>query len=90
MKLLKEGLIWRVGDGESIKIWGDRWIPYPHTYSIQSPVRGLPRDAKVSALIDPQTSWWNYGQIHDLFTVEEALRICSLAISLGRQLDQVA
>jgi hypothetical protein len=52
-KLLKEGLIWRVGDGESIQIWGDCWVPYPHTYSIQSPVRGLPHDSRVSSLIDP-------------------------------------
>ncbi|GLT53960.1 hypothetical protein SLA2020_271940 [Shorea laevis] len=25
--LLKEGLAWRVGDGKSIRIWGDKWIP---------------------------------------------------------------
>jgi hypothetical protein len=24
--LLQEGLIWKVGDGSKIKIWGDRWI----------------------------------------------------------------
>lgn len=27
--LLKAALIWRVGDGERIKIWKDRWIPNP-------------------------------------------------------------
>jgi hypothetical protein len=25
--LLKEGLIWRVGNGESIDMWKDHWIP---------------------------------------------------------------
>jgi hypothetical protein len=33
--LLQAGMMWRVGDGRSIKIWEDRWIPSPSTYSIQ-------------------------------------------------------
>jgi hypothetical protein len=28
-ELLQEGLVWRIGDGKSIKIWHDRWIPMP-------------------------------------------------------------
>jgi hypothetical protein len=35
--LLKQGLVWRVGNGESINIWGDRWLPTPITYTVQSP-----------------------------------------------------
>jgi hypothetical protein len=26
-ELLKDGLIWRIGDGESVKVWEDNWIP---------------------------------------------------------------
>jgi hypothetical protein len=51
-KLLEEGLVWRVGNGQSIKIWGDRWILSPSMYSIQSPPRILDREDKVGALID--------------------------------------
>jgi hypothetical protein len=25
--LLKEGLYWRIGNGEKAKIWGDKWVP---------------------------------------------------------------
>jgi hypothetical protein len=25
--LLKEGLVWRIGDGKSVKVWEDNWIP---------------------------------------------------------------
>jgi hypothetical protein len=29
--LLKEGLIWRVGDGTNVKIWEDPWLPIGET-----------------------------------------------------------
>ena len=34
--LLKEGLIWRIGNGENVRIWKDRWIPKPSTFMVQS------------------------------------------------------
>jgi hypothetical protein len=27
LEVLKEGVVWRVGDGESINAWNDPWIP---------------------------------------------------------------
>ena len=58
IQALKEGIIWRVGNGESIKIWEDPWIP-----------RGTPRRpitpkgavilSKVLKLIDPSTGSWD-------------------------------
>jgi hypothetical protein len=35
--LFKEGHTWRVGDGEKVKIWKDRWIPKPTSYLVQLP-----------------------------------------------------
>jgi hypothetical protein len=32
LDLLKKGLIWRVGNGQCIRIWRDAWIPMPPTY----------------------------------------------------------
>lgn len=51
-KLLNEGLVWQVGNGRRIKIWGDKWLISPTTYAIQSPVHILLADARVCDLID--------------------------------------
>jgi hypothetical protein len=29
--VLKEGMVWRVGDGNGIDIWRDPWLPKEHT-----------------------------------------------------------
>jgi hypothetical protein len=55
--LLKEGLEWRVGDGSGIKIWKDRWLDSPFTYSIQSSVKVLGEKASVSEHIDEDFRW---------------------------------
>jgi hypothetical protein len=77
-RLLKEGLVWRVGNGESIKIWHDKWIPTPTSYMIQSPVNVLPTDACVSALIDEATHGWNVPLLKTIFWPTEVTAICSL------------
>lgn len=53
--LLKNGLIWRVGDGKDIWIWGDIWFPTPISVSVQSPRQILAEDARVANLIDQDT-----------------------------------
>lgn len=53
--LLKEGLVWRLDNGNSIKIWEHGWLPTPSSFSVQSPVTMLDRGAKVQELIDQST-----------------------------------
>jgi ribonuclease HI len=87
--LLKEGLIWRVGNGESIKIWQDRWLPSPSSYLVQAPIQGLSAEAKVCELIDNDTRWWNTPLIQDIFPPEVAAKICSLALSPSGHQDKL-
>jgi len=86
--LLREGLIWKVGDGSNINIWGDRWIFSPHSNSIQSPVHILNRDAKVAEIIDQDSRWWNIPLIEQIFPADIVEKICSLAISPGVEQDR--
>lgn len=52
MDLLKEGLYWRLGLGDQIKIWEHKWIPSPSTFKVQLLMRILSMDATVKDLID--------------------------------------
>lgn len=76
MEFLEQGLFWRVGNGDNIQIWRDKWIPTPSSFQVQSPVEGLHPDAKVSCLINPNSGGWNVPLIQRSFTVAEADTIC--------------
>jgi hypothetical protein len=82
-------MVWRVSDWRSIHIWGDKWLPTKVTHVIQSPIRLLDEDAKVSALIDEKTRWWNIPMVEAIFNMEEANIICGLPICPSTQLDKL-
>jgi hypothetical protein len=83
--LLKEGLLWRIGNGEDTKIWGDKWIPRTTTFTIQSTPRLLNLDAKVAELLDRDGFGWKKDLIETLFFLEEAEAILVVPINLSRQ-----
>ncbi|KAF5481894.1 hypothetical protein F2P56_002506 [Juglans regia] len=79
--LLKEGLRWKVGDGEKINIWGKKWLLSPSTFCVQSPISILDENSKVRELIDDVSKDWNEGLIRSIFNKEEADHICSIPMS---------
>jgi hypothetical protein len=84
IRLLKEGLIWRVGDGTHINIWSDPWLPrgsMRHSTSRQ----GNAIVTKVSELIDPVTGSWDVQLVNQLFSNDEISPI--LAIPIVEDMD---
>jgi hypothetical protein len=79
--VVKKGAIWRVGDGKSIKIWEDCWLPTPTTFKIQSPQKHLPINTCVFDLIDQTTRRWNVAFITEEFKQEEAEVIMNIPLS---------
>lgn len=79
--LIKEGLLWRVGNESQIKIWKDRWLPSSSTHMVQSPAKILPEDSCVQQLIDVSTSTWKTNLIEDIFLNDEADAIYSIPLS---------
>lgn len=56
LELLKEGMIWRIGNGESVRIWRDNWLPRSTSLKPIGP-RGRSRLIRVSSLLDQYGAW---------------------------------
>lgn len=69
------GAKWRVGNGSSIRIYHDKWLPSEEHGMVVSLPNLLPTNATVDILVDEETRWWNVNIIDQLFLPFEALRI---------------
>ncbi|XP_042944508.1 uncharacterized protein LOC122278379 [Carya illinoinensis] len=87
--LIEKGSIWRIGDGQSTKIWKDRWLPQPTSYRIQSPVNILLEDEKVARLINQETKQWDRGLITEVFGPEVAAEIQRIPLSSSGLMDKL-
>ena len=81
-KALKEGLIWRVGNGNCINIWSDPWIPNGVTRKPSTP-RGRVVVNKVADLIDPVTGQWDEELVCSIFWAEDVQHILSIPLKQG-------
>jgi ribonuclease HI len=84
-KIVSDGLIWRIGEGSKVKIWGDRWIHNPTTYMIQSPPTILVEEAKVEELIDHDRKGCNVELLDALFNEDDWMAIKGIPISSSSQ-----
>jgi hypothetical protein len=64
--LMKEGVIWRVGDGSCINMWTDHWLNREDAMRPITP-KGNCVLTKVSELIDPTTGSWDEELVRDIF-----------------------
>jgi hypothetical protein len=78
-KLLSHWVVWRIGDGHSIKIQGDKWLPNIGSLSF-SPESSLHCNAMVSDLIDASLLGWNCSLIDSIFSAYEAKIIKSIPL----------
>ena len=87
--LIIEGMRWRVGNGENIKFWQDRWLPRGSTYSVNSPRMFLSGDTMVVDLIDSSTARWKNEVIDSFFIDYEVDLIKSIPLSVALPLDKL-
>lgn len=50
-ELLDTRLIWCIGNGKTVRIWQDPWIPKPPSHKILLPMRILDTQATISNLL---------------------------------------
>ena len=77
--IMKQGIIKRIGNGQSTRIWEDNWLPRsemlkPYGCLIQNPPE------LVSELIDPTTATWNKHLVEQIFLPMDAKVILSIPL----------
>ena len=66
--VLHSGYHWQVGDGKSIGVWMDRWLPRPSNFRVLTPSTLLPVNTTVDSLMDQESGEWNLNLINQVFT----------------------
>ncbi|KAF5447348.1 hypothetical protein F2P56_032905 [Juglans regia] len=79
--MIVKGTRWRVGNGATINILQDKWIPRPTTFRVQATCPSISIGDKVSSLIDQNSRQWNSKLVNQLFPQEEAEIIQQIPLS---------
>jgi hypothetical protein len=84
VKLLKEGVIKRVGDGNSVNIWRDPWLPRNGGLQMITP-RGQILVSTAAELMDPYSACWDEQLVRDTLWPIDANVVLSIPIRDGFQ-----
>ena len=79
---VKKGVVWRIGNGDTVSIREDKWLLDPCYRSIISPLPFTPPNSKVSCLINSNSSKWKSNMIQQLFLPQEIEKILSIPLSI--------
>ncbi|KAA3483062.1 reverse transcriptase [Gossypium australe] len=77
--LLLQGMGWRIGDGQKVAIWNDKWVPGNEALNGQNSSINFNLE-KVADLFEPNTRKWNEDLILNTFTVRDTERILCIPL----------
>ena len=79
--IVNKGATWKVGDGKSINVWGDKWISQFPNGCPSLPSLQQPTPMKVSRQIDAEMRVWHDDMVHEMFQSNEASMIMPIPLS---------
>lgn len=88
-KVIERGSRWCIGNGESVQIWKDRWIPNPDSCRVISQVGAHSGLERVSSLLDTERRGWNVARVRNTFLPHEDEMVLSIPISAGLPADSI-
>ena len=88
-ELLESGIRWRVGNGSSIKVWQDKWIPQPFGFKVVSPNLFFGEDLLVEDLIDKGLSQWRVELLEVLFSPRDTEMILQIPLCSSWPADEI-
>ena len=88
LQLLKRGIIWQVGNGASIRIWRDPWIPREMSLRVISR-QGRCRLRWVSELLDIDGRGWGFDKLIHIFNPADVEEIAKIKIPARASKDSL-
>ena len=85
--LIADGARYRVGNGQTVWIYQDCWLPSDGSGKVISPPSLLSTDARVANIIDVDSGWWNVYLLERAFLSFEVQKIKSIPLCLIPQED---
>ena len=79
--LVKKWTRWNVGNGDSIRVWGDKWLASSSTYKVTSPRQFPHVETRVSELISHELATWKNPVIDAIFLPHKAKLIKSIPLT---------
>ena len=88
--VIRKGMVWRIGNGQNVRIKEDRWLPGSPRRSILSPLPSVAAETKVQTLINPELGVWRADRVNQLFLPQEADAILGIPLSRRCPPDKIA
>ena len=80
-QVINRGSRWCIGNGASVCIWKDRWIPKLESFKATSPHADHQNEERVSSLLDAASRCWDVAKVRAIFLPHEAEAVLSIPIS---------
>ena len=79
--IIERGTRLCIGNGRSVHIQEDRWLPMPDSFRVVSQRRPQGEAVLVSDLMDPKKRRWNVSKVRRIFLPHEAELVLSILVS---------
>ena len=87
--IIQQGSCWKVGDGASIQVFRDAWIPNHPTNKVLHLTHNVDEDFMIVKIIDLDTRWWDREFIMQNFNKEDVKAILRVPLSKRYILDSM-
>lgn len=87
--MLSRGCRCKIGNGETVGIWHNFWLPRQQAPQVLSPNIESLADTRVEILIDREARPWNHNTVDGIFVQDEAELLKKLPLAKSKCEDSL-